>query len=513
MSTEITTGSTLAGLSFAEDAAGAEVYIVKRGRDLRASIGSPIGIASGADVEALKAAQQTSAIYATSWNTTGAILLESKVPEYAGQGAFVPISDTASHVDPATGATVTNAGGYTAVQGDAGLVWTKLAGDVLANKADVSLVQRVAGVVADPVENFLEIDQDPLGNVAFAVHLDGTREFLKTKVGGLSIARIGAAGAALEVSGELDWRGAYIETQVAALSGAFADALEIHVDEQNRVGYVKYADGTEWRVGDVDPGGGGTVGVTLLEMISLPDSQHPNANGGFTCTGLVLITTGNYRGCWLVGNDGRVTEGSSVFYCGVLILSPDMRRVVREIACNTADFPGIQSIQGVAWDSSDSTIWFVDKTNKTLRHIDVNGAKLGDEIVVGHTPNALAYIATEDALVSPGEGTAVVHVLACGDGSTVQSLSGIATDADHVFYGAARGELWASRGSNGSDGQVVIYSWPDLTFKRTLALPGSQSIEGIYFDGSTLTVVNDGAFHVTANPPLALANKYSIKGI
>ncbi|MCD7099129.1 sialate O-acetylesterase [Stenotrophomonas sp. MMGLT7] len=99
MSNEITTGSTLASLSFAENAAGGEVYLVKNGRDLRAAIGSPIGIASGADVEALKAAQSGGVIGESTWERL--ITVEPGISQPIGAQADIPQeSDSGSHVDP-----------------------------------------------------------------------------------------------------------------------------------------------------------------------------------------------------------------------------------------------------------------------------------------------------------------------------------------------------------------------------------------------------------------------------
>lgn len=114
MNTEISTGSDLNSMAFAEHvaggAAGGVTYVVKGGRDLRAEIGSPTGIASGADVEALKAGQSTNTLYKATLAE-----LEATPGAYEGQGAFVPLAGTYSWN---------------------GAQWVKISDDMLVNKAD-----------------------------------------------------------------------------------------------------------------------------------------------------------------------------------------------------------------------------------------------------------------------------------------------------------------------------------------------------------------------------------------
>ncbi|RRN78543.1 hypothetical protein EIM50_13720 [Pseudoxanthomonas sp. SGD-10] len=436
----------------------------------------PVQPAVQQQIDVLTAGQQTSAIYADQLED-----LEAVVGTYTGQGAFVLNGP--------------GAGQYAWT----GSNWQFLRGDMLATKADKSAVAEVAGTATATVKgDLVEVHQDADGNVAFALHADGTHEFLKTKVGGVTITRDGDAAA--EIDGRATWYGRY-EQWAADLPGQFADALEIDIDEMGRVGRVLWADGSV-----TYPRSGG---VELLEMISLPDGAlAQNPNGGFTCTGLDKITTGQWKGCWVVGNHGLPAPGTGNTP-SIVILSPDMRRIVKEIPCLPL-FPTIVSIQGVAWDTSDDTIWFVDKANQTLRHISVAGADLGEHIAVPHAINGLAYRPDVDGLYAPAEGTANLNLYSCADGSLISTVSGISPTADQCHYNAALGQFWITRGNNGADGEYIAYD-PDtgrMLLRRTL--PGSQSIEGLHFDGSILTVVNDGAYHTEANPPLALACKYRI---
>jgi len=417
------------------------------------------------------------------------------------------VGDYGTHTDPVTGQVVPNSGRY--IMTVVGLQFRSA--DVLTQKADKSEVAEVAGIPVDRLQGILEAHCDPAtGRVAKMLLEDGTEEFFAgIRVGGLNVTRVSDSTAS--IVGTLDWHGSYTEWS-AELQGDLAGALAIDVDAFGRIGRVLYADGSSWpKSGPPDP-----TKFVLIEQISLPNgAQGQNANGGFTCTGLALITTGKWRGCWVAGNDGRAYEGtnggsSAPFLCSIVVLTPDLRRIVREIPCNTASFPGIQSIQGVAWDSSDDTIWFVDKTNKTLRHITFDGAKLTDEIVVTHTTNGLAYRADLDALYTPNEGGNQVYLVACATGAILTTLTGMSPVADQLHYQASTKRLWATIGNNGVDGQALVYNAETMAQIAAYPLPGSQAIEGIHFDetAKVLTTLNDGAFHGAANPPLALACKY-----
>ena len=440
-----------------------------------------------ADVEALKAGQQTSAIYADTLAD-----LQALVGTYEGQGAFV-----------------TNGEGAGQYRWD-GAAWQFLRADVLTQKADKQEVAEVAGrLVSTITGEYIEIDSDMAGNVAFAVHADGTREFLRTKVGGMTVAMVDSSTAA--VDGRIDWHGNYQEW-AQGLAGYLENALLVEIDSVGRVGRILWADGSQWPSGTPEP-----TQFVLVDQTSLPNgAQGENASGGWTCTGLDVISTGKWLGCRLVGNDGRAYEGSSggqtaPFLCSIVCTSPDMRRILWEIPCNTAAFPGIQSIQGVAWDTSDDTIWFADKTNKIIRHITLAGVKLLDEIVVSHTLNGIAYRPDLDAIYTPDEGTSTIRLVSCADGSVLRTQTGIHPQADQLHYEQGRNRLWATVGANGVDGQALVYDADTMALLETHTLKGSQSIEGIWYDpdAKSLLTVNDGGFHLSANPPLALACKYN----
>ncbi|WP_455948165.1 hypothetical protein [Lelliottia jeotgali] len=174
-------------------------------------------------IDGLIDGQQTQAIYADTLAD-----LQAVVGTYEGQGAFV-----------LNGA---GAGQYRWSSSDA--EWQFLRADTLAQKADKSAVADVAGVLVSSIRrDFIEADQDPQGNVAFAVHRDGTREFIGAKVGGYRISRDGEDSAL--ITGRADNRGVYQEYAQDLAGTAFADALEIDIDELGRVGRVKWKEGSD----------------------------------------------------------------------------------------------------------------------------------------------------------------------------------------------------------------------------------------------------------------------------
>jgi len=377
---------------------------------------------------------------------------------------------------------------------DAGPVATPITGAVYSTQEYI--IKTAGRLVPQIPGDYLEVLVDAQGRAAMTMKNNGEIEYpISLRAPNMELLSFGGEDSTVRQD----------------LTGTpYENAVEIECDSQSRIRRVLWADGSE----DVYLPGGGSSGPSaiLQEMTSVPNgAQGQNVIGGFTCTGLTRITTGKYQYCWLVGNDGRSVEGSTVFNCSVVMLAPDFRSIVAEF--DMRGISGIQSIQGVVWDSSDSTFWFVDKTNKIIRHYTTAGAPAGGDIAVpAITPNGIAYDPVRDAIFAHNEGTTSVMIYSCADGSLLQTVTGISTSADMLFFDSLKNELWFSAGTNGTDGQARVMPGNGGAVTRIYTLPGSQSIEGIYIDGSALWSANDGAFHVAAKPPLALINRYTLKG-
>lgn len=273
-----------------------------------------------------------------------------------------------------------------------------------------------------------------------------------------------------------------------------------------------------------------TAVATFVSAFAMPDSAYPNPNGGFTCTGLDEIgAAGAYAGCWLVASDGRTEESSSTHHSAILLLTPDRLRVLSEFDL-TADLSGVQSIQGLCWDSSDDTIWFVDKrqsnpTTAAIRHMGFDGAQISADTIlitdIEASPswklNGIAYHPGDHALWIAREGVARIDLWDIAAGSITRSIttSAVRTDIDQLGYDEARDWLYASYGDNGTNGRLLILDATSGEALADLELELSQSIEGVKFSAFSdrLIVVNDGAFHTTAKPPLALSCEYLVEGV
>lgn len=241
-------------------------------------------------------------------------------------------------------------------------------------------------------------------------------------------------------------------------------------------------------------------------MYKLPDAGGTNPSGGFTCTGLDR----DARGFWIVGNDGRSSPSSSTFNSSIVILSTDFGTVIDEIDVKST-FPALQSIQGVAYDESDNTIWFVDKTAGIIRHVDFAGNDAGNEIVTDFTPNGIARDSENDALWISKENESIALLLSCNTGNQVAAISNMPSKADHMHYDANSKYLWVTYGGNAIDGFVRVYDVLKNTIvNQSTGLKFAQAIEGIFVEDNKVYVVNDGGFHTTAVPPLNLAIEYEL---
>ncbi len=447
-------------------------------------------------LKALEDGQGADRIVKRLWSQLQAIATSAE-----GARAAEVVDDDGTHLDPVTHQLVANNGLYT----EDALGWSYVRPETLSGKADRRDVAVVAGELFHGAVSggLLECDVDDEYRVSSGLHPDGGREFMRVQVGGFNVRRSGDKSA--EVTGRYLMHGVYEEFAFTFID-RFADALIVEVDDWMRVGRIVWRDGSVWTAQATQQ-----ADATLLEMISLPDGAlAQNPNGGFTCTGLDRFTGGPWSYCWAVGNHGLARAGSGQHTPSVVILSPDMRRIVRELPCTNAEFPGIGSIQGVAIRRRDNTIYFVDKANSCIRRISSTGQRLPGDIPVAHTPNGIAYHPGLDALYTAHEGEKLVSLVDCETGAVIWTKQGFPSNADQLSYYAADEELLATVGSNGGTGSVHIYDANSLALKRSIPLPGAEAIEGVYREGDIVTTVNDGAYHLEAKPALSLACKHRI---
>ena len=277
-----------------------------------------------------------------------------------------------------------------------------------------------------------------------------------------------------------------------------------------------YNDTTAEKIADALAGNTGEAYLSVRSFTALPDTTNGGVppNGGFASTGADEIgLTGEYAGCWIVGNDGRQSMADdAVNYCSIIILSPDRRRIVAEFPCNTTDFPGIKSIQGVCWDESDDTIWFVDMNNQMIRHISMAGVKLTDEFAPGYIPNGLARYPSLDGLWVTKSKEKEIRLFSAATGLEIPGhlITTNAAATDQIGYRESDDLLYLGFGNNGVDASIqFLKASTGLTY-AILPAPMSQANEGVKISNLTgrLVIFNDGSLHTEAKPPLALSVEY-----
>jgi len=244
--------------------------------------------------------------------------------------------------------------------------------------------------------------------------------------------------------------------------------------------------------------GGGRLSATLVDSFILPDSAvaagHP---GGFTCTGLDR----NVDGSWIIANDGRTELGDTSHEPSIEFLDAGFGNSIGHIALAPL-YEGIESVQGVCLDRSDGTIWFVDRANAMIRHIDQDGTPLReDDIDVGGiVPNGLAYDSTRGGLWVSTAGTQSAYCLSTKDGSLLATVR-VKAGTDHLFYDADFDRLYFTYGANGREGSIsAIDVATDTLIGGYHGLEKAQAIEGLYIDGDTFYLANDAGFHSNARP-------------
>lgn len=264
--------------------------------------------------------------------------------------------------------------------------------------------------------------------------------------------------------------------------------------------------------------------AVLLDYTILPDNAGGAASGGFTCTGLDRITAGPYAGCWLVGSDGRTTDGTAggppgSFNAEVLILTPDFRRIMTKFSLGVA----ATSVQGVVFNKITGTsFWAAMTNNGTIRHYNLYGVSAGLEIAADRItwaygldgPTGLAHVVASNALWVTDPASSTMRLLSCVDGSQISSFALSLASRDQLHLDEANNLLYYSVGANGADGYVYVSNLSNPT-DVSLAygpLKYCQAPEGLHIDRETgiLTKLSDGGYHELANPRLNIAIRYKV---
>lgn len=231
-------------------------------------------------------------------------------------------------------------------------------------------------------------------------------------------------------------------------------------------------------------------------------AQGQNPSGGFTCTGLFKLASGN----WLVGNDGREFDGDTN-NPSLVELSSDFTTIVNEWDMSVINGP--RSIQGVI-EANDGTFYFASPVDGNLVNVTNTGALI-DKEPLGVNINGLAYDPVNNYIwySTVGSTISIEYDLAT-DTPTGKQIT-ILDNTDQMYYQSSTKLLYCTAGNNGVNGEVnVVDTVVGYTVAIFADLQDCQAIEGIHVEGSQFFIANDGGFHTNANPARNIIFEYAV---
>ena len=231
----------------------------------------------------------------------------------------------------------------------------------------------------------------------------------------------------------------------------------------------------------------GTLSASVLQKLPDVASGGP-ANEGFTCTGVDYDDDDD--ALW-IANDGRATPGDSSYEPSLVQVNLSGTSILAEISL-TSLFPSAESIQGVAVDESDSTLWFASVAENLIRHVTKAGVDEEDEISVT-APNGLCYDSTRDALWYTN-GSTLRRISKAGSVQATVTLP--FAEVDMLFYDAVNDLIWITSGANGEIGILRTYNPSNGAIgEHKYRLTEATAIEGAAIQGSVIYIAHDGFFH------------------
>jgi len=237
--------------------------------------------------------------------------------------------------------------------------------------------------------------------------------------------------------------------------------------------------------------------LSVQSSQTIPDGLGSDAGKGFACTGLDYDEDDN--ALW-VGNDGRNNLSNPTYTPSLVQLSLDGTTKLAEIALAPL-YPSVQSVQGVAYDESDDTLWFASLGENLIRHVTKAGAHIGSFSLSG--ANGVAYDRLRDRLwTSTGAGLlrrmtkAGATELTIDFGTAPTPVSTI----DQIFYDEANDFIWITTDESGPIGKLRNYDCSNgVVGAHEYTLTGANAIEGVYVNASTILIMNDSYMH--SQPP------------
>lgn len=239
----------------------------------------------------------------------------------------------------------------------------------------------------------------------------------------------------------------------------------------------------------------------LVSTNVMPDIPLGEAGKGFTCTGLAYDAA---EDAFLIGNCGKTQPEETIFRATIVKVSKNEFRYLSEIKLYEI-FPTMRDIQGLTIDTSDQSIFFCSFGERKVRHITEDGLDLGGFDL--ETPSGIAYDARTDTLWALTYKN-LVHLSKTGE--TLEEIPFSAEGQDQINLDEKNDAVYITAGLNTS-AQNAVYrvDLQSKTIELAFALQDSYGIEGIYIEGDSMYVLNDGYYH-SARVPENHVRRYDI---
>jgi hypothetical protein len=173
-----------------------------------------------------------------------------------------------------------------------------------------------------------------------------------------------------------------------------------------------------------------------------------------------------------------------------------------------AIFPDSVSIQGLALDSTNQSLWYAALVENRIRNITQDGGVIGE--LVFTNPNGLAYDPLRDQLIvlhktgpqdNPGKYD-TISVVDKANGSIIRSYqtgvlpgSDWLTGADQLYFDPATRYVYLTYGADRAAGNVRVFDHDAGQHVGTIgSFPEVTATEGIAIVGSDIYMVSDDYF-------------------
>lgn len=219
----------------------------------------------------------------------------------------------------------------------------------------------------------------------------------------------------------------------------------------------------------------------------VPDGLGGDPGEGFTITGLA------YDGTYLwAGNDGIAQDGGAVSHPSVVKMSITGTKIV-EYSMETI-YGSDGSVQGVAYDTSDDTLWIAAVVDGEVRHMTTEGVDIGDGFSVA-AANGLTYDSTRDRLwILVGD----ILTRRQKDG-TIDYTKDLGSGVwDQLHYDVDRDYIWITEGDNGEAGQLYAFNITTETIVDDSTVSDVTATEGMTIIDGDFYVAHDGYRHAAA---------------